>query len=156
MSSAGASCVFVITCSVSDFFNQQTELGESRVGPFLTTSLLFLALQVLIKRIDKTTNCLIGRWNFKAWGLLDSPVLHVCPFNGHLLRFRILRAWGSVRSHRKTFVMLECQRTGLEKEMATHPIFLPGESCKQRSLMGYSPWGHRRVGYELATKQQQY
>ena len=26
----------------------------------------------------------------------------------------------------------------------------------QRSLAGYSPWGHKRVGHKLATKQQQY
>ena len=28
----------------------------------------------------------------------------------------------------------------LEKEMATTPVFLPGESHGQRSLVGYSPW----------------
>ena len=27
------------------------------------------------------------------------------------------------------------------------PVFLPGESHGQRSLEGYSPWGHR-VGHE--------
>ena len=32
----------------------------------------------------------------------------------------------------------------LEKEMVTHsPVFLPGKSHGQRSLMGYSPWGHK-------------
>ena len=30
----------------------------------------------------------------------------------------------------------------LEKEMATTPVFLPGESHGWRSLVGYSPWGH--------------
>ena len=30
----------------------------------------------------------------------------------------------------------------LQKGMATHtPVFLPGESHGQRSLVGYSPWG---------------
>ena len=29
----------------------------------------------------------------------------------------------------------------LEKGMATHSIFFPGESHGQRSLMGYSAWG---------------
>ena len=29
----------------------------------------------------------------------------------------------------------------LEKGMATHSVFLPGESHGQRSLEGYSPWG---------------
>ena len=31
----------------------------------------------------------------------------------------------------------------MEKEMATHSSILPGESCGQRSLVGYSPWGHK-------------
>ena len=35
-------------------------------------------------------------------------------------------------------------------------IVLPGKSHGQRSLVGYSPWGHKRVGHHLATKQQQY
>ena len=41
---------------------------------------------------------------------------------------------------------LHCRRHGFnprEKEMATTPIFLPGESHGQKSLVGYSPWGCR-------------
>ena len=34
--------------------------------------------------------------------------------------------------------------------------FLPGESHGQRSLAGYSPWGHRWVRHDRATKQQQH
>ena len=33
------------------------------------------------------------------------------------------------------------------------PVFLPGKSHGQRSLAGYSPGGHKRVGHDLATKQ---
>ena len=44
------------------------------------------------------------------------------------------------------------QKGLLEKEMAIH--FWPGESHGQRSLAGYSPLGHKRVGHDLATKQQ--
>ena len=40
----------------------------------------------------------------------------------------------------------------LEEEMATTPVFLPGKSHGQRSLTGYSPWGHKRVGHDLATE----
>ena len=29
----------------------------------------------------------------------------------------------------------------LEKGVTTTPVFLPGESHGQRSLMGYNPWG---------------
>ena len=31
----------------------------------------------------------------------------------------------------------------LEEEMATHSVFLAGESHRQRSMVGYSPWGHK-------------
>jgi len=35
------------------------------------------------------------------------------------------------------------QEGPLEKGMATHSIFLPGESHGQRSLASYSPWAHK-------------
>ena len=35
------------------------------------------------------------------------------------------------------------------------PAFMPGKFHGQRSLVGYSPWSHRRGGHNLATKQQQ-
>ena len=34
------------------------------------------------------------------------------------------------------------------------PVFLPGKSHEQRSLVGYSPRAHKRVRYDLMTKQQ--
>ena len=34
-------------------------------------------------------------------------------------------------------------------------VFLPGKSHGQRSQVDYSPWGLKRVGHDLATKQQQ-
>ena len=43
----------------------------------------------------------------------------------------------------------------LAKETAIHSVFLPGKSHGQRSLVGCSPWGCKRVGHDLATKQQQ-
>ena len=46
------------------------------------------------------------------------------------------------------------QEDSLEKEMETDPVFLPGESHGQRSLEGYSPWGHKRVRQDLMTEQQ--
>ena len=40
----------------------------------------------------------------------------------------------------------------LEKEMAPHSSILAWEIHGQRSLVGYSPGGHKRVGHDLATK----
>ena len=42
----------------------------------------------------------------------------------------------------------------MEMEMATHTSILTCEIPWQRSLVGYSPWGCKRVGHSLATKQQ--
>ena len=38
--------------------------------------------------------------------------------------------------------------------MAHTPVFLPRESHGQRSRLSYSPWGCKRVGHDLVTKQQ--
>ena len=35
------------------------------------------------------------------------------------------------------------------------PVFLPKKSHGQGSLVGYSPWGHKRVRHNLAIKRQQ-
>ena len=43
----------------------------------------------------------------------------------------------------------------LEKEMATHSNIFAGKSHGQRSLVGYSPWGCKRVRLNLVTEQQQ-
>ena len=43
----------------------------------------------------------------------------------------------------ETWVQSLGQEDSLEKEMATHSVFLPGESHGRRSLVGYSPWGRK-------------
>ena len=43
----------------------------------------------------------------------------------------------------ETWVLFLGQEDPLGKEMATTPVLLPGESHGQRSLAGYSPWGHK-------------
>ena len=34
------------------------------------------------------------------------------------------------------------------------PVFSPGKSYGQKSLVGHSPWSHKRVRHDLVTKQQ--
>ena len=43
----------------------------------------------------------------------------------------------------ETLVRSLGQEDPLEKGMATHSVFLPGKSHGKRSLVGYSPWGHK-------------
>ena len=42
----------------------------------------------------------------------------------------------------------------LDEEVAPHSSILAGEYHGQRSLVGYNPWGHKRVRQDLVTKQQ--
>ena len=42
----------------------------------------------------------------------------------------------------------------LEGEMATHSSIPAWTSPGQRSLVGYSPWGHKRARHSLTTEQQ--
>ena len=44
------------------------------------------------------------------------------------------------------------QEDPLEKEMATHSVFLPGKSHGQTNSVDYTPWGQKELDM---TKQQQ-
>ena len=59
----------------------------------------------------------------------------------------------------------QCRRQGFDswvgkipwrRKWQPTPVFLPGKSHGQRSLAGSSPWGHKRVRHDLATKQLPY
>ena len=50
--------------------------------------------------------------------------------------------------------------TGLTPELGRSPregnvhlVFSPGKSHEQRNVVGYGPWGHKRTGHGLVTKQ---
>ena len=43
----------------------------------------------------------------------------------------------------ETWVQSQGGEDPLEKEWLSIPVFLPGESHGQRSLVGYSPWGRK-------------
>ena len=55
----------------------------------------------------------------------------------------------------ETWVPSLGQEDPLEKEMQPVLVFLPGKSHEQRSLTDHSPWGLKRVGQNLESKQQQ-
>ena len=59
----------------------------------------------------------------------------------------------------------QCRNRGLDPWIGKIPwrrewqptlVFLPGKFHGQKSLLGYSPRGHKRVGHDLATRQQVY
>ena len=44
-------------------------------------------------------------------------------------------------------------RSSGRKKWQPTPVLLPGKSHGQGSLVGYSPWGHKRVRHNLGAKQ---
>ena len=47
------------------------------------------------------------------------------------------------RSHRRHRFSPWVRKSPWRRPWQPTPVFLPGESHEQRSLMGYSPWGHK-------------
>jgi len=56
------------------------------------------------------------------------------------------------KAMQETWVQSLGQEDLLDKEMEPTPVFLAGKFHGQRSLEGYSPWGHKRER-DLVTKQ---
>ena len=65
-----------------------------------------------------------------------------------------LRSKESAFQHRKLRFDPWVWKIPWRKKWQPAPVFLPGESPGQRNP-SYNPWGHKRVGDELATKHQQ-
>ena len=53
---------------------------------------------------------------------------------------------------RETQIPSLSQEDPLEKEVASVPVFLSGQSHGQRSLEGHSPWGLQRVSHDLVNE----
>ena len=58
------------------------------------------------------------------------------------------------RRHKKCELDPWVGKIPLRRTWQPTPVFLTGKFHGQRSLVGYSPWGRKRVRHSLATKQQ--
>ena len=96
-------------------------------------------------------------WNLKsshvqAWGfwVLLRQRLHCCSGgnNAWALGFALRMGGGWAC---KAVCGGTCPRIWRRKWQPT-PVFLSGKPRGQRSLAGYSPWGHKRVRHDLVTK----
>ena len=56
-------------------------------------------------------------------------------------------------AHTESIVVIFYPRSG---KWQSTPVFLPGESQGQRSLMGYSPWGHKELDTTECTHTQKH
>ena len=80
---------------------------------------------------------------WKEWGASSLLVLGRCLEQSCELVVSVVK---NPLTKRKMLGQSLDREDPLEKEMAASPVFLPRRSKGQRSLEGYSPWGHRRIG----------
>ena len=108
------------------------------------------------------TICYIILWQYDAFSLELYFVINLAllaffgsylpdiPFSVSFLFFSIIlinpqvaQMVKNLPAMRETWVQSLGWKGPLEKEMTPTPVLLPGKSHGQRSLEGYSPWGHK-------------
>ena len=78
---------------------------------------------------------------------------YACRYLGRVLSWQLSGNEPSCQSRRHRFDSW-VRKIPWRRKWQLTPVFLPGKSHGQRRLESYSPWGHKRVGYDLATKWQ--
>ena len=66
--------------------------------------------------------------------------------NTSFVRSQVAKIVKNLPAVPETLIRSLGREDALEKGMATHSVFLPGESHEQRSLAGYSPQDHKESG----------
>ena len=63
-------------------------------------------------------------------------------FNGNFFPFLVRFAFKNINAGDLVSIPRKIPR---RREWLPTPVFLPGEIHRQRSLVGYSPWGHKEL-----------
>ena len=95
---------------------------------------------------------------YNPWGRKESD--RTQQLNNSLKKLTGFPGGTGLRTHRpmqETWVRSLGQEDSLEKRMAYSLQYscLENSMDRESSLAGYSPWGHKRVGHDSVTKQQQ-
>ena len=79
----------------------------------------------------------------RSWVLLAWIVLNKFSFLPTSRASLVAQTVKNLSAMPETWVWWLGWEDPLEKEMATHSVILPGEIHGQKTLAGYSPWGHK-------------
>ena len=113
--------------------------------------------QVVLRQIDRCTIYIRG--NFFFWDFFDVDhfwSLYWICYNIASILCLFLWPWGMFPTSCLGRGFLTTGLTGKslhwwKRKWQPTPVFLPAEFHGQRSLAGYSPWGHKRVGHDWVT-----
>ena len=122
-------------------------LKKSSPDYLLPTFPILLRLNCLTKRVYVHKICTMWWYDIcTLWNIYHNPVIKM-GFCGGWVANNLPASAGVLGS-----IPPPAQKDLLEKEMATIPVFLPGKTHGQRSLVGHSPLGCKRVAHDLATQ----
>ena len=83
-----------------------------------------------------------GSWVLAGQGS-NPGLLHYRQIHRQIWAFLLSQFIRNLPAMQESLVRFLGQEDPLENELSTHPSFWPGESHGQKSLLGYSPWGHK-------------
>ena len=161
-------CQFVVGSSQQDLMTSSRG-GAIQWGPWT----LWLPKEPHLADVFLT--CLKGGYvspDYRCW-IQRGHKLTLTLFNLHgaslvaWILFYWERIWpasqqtvGFPRQLRQYRICLQCRRPGFgpwvgkipwKRQWQPTPVVFPGKSHGQRSLVGYSPWGHKRAKHDWAT-----
>ena len=83
--------------------------------------------------------------------------MHALDGSSTHTRATLVARWSRVTCQCRKYVLSPwVGRPPWRRKWQPTPVFLPGKSHGQGSLVGYSPWGLKRVRHDLVSKQQQH
>ena len=129
---------------------------------------------------DQTQVSHIAGWFFIIWATREALIFHIKIHSKWIEGFNV-KNWNQTMRRNNQWIFIlphilfpwwlsgkesacQCRRCRFDlwvgkipwrRKWQPSPVFFPGKSHRQRSLAGYSPWTQKRVGHNLATKQQQ-
>ena len=91
-------------------------------------------------------------WNTATCGNMDGPRENDVPWERQIL-YDVTYLW-NLKTNTNKYICLQFRRPVFDpwvgkicwrKEWQPSPVFLPGEFCREWSLVGYGAWGHKEL-----------
>ena len=156
------SCLLIHTDSRHE--NKHKENGERGTGDAATLH-IFIWLQMpqgtlFLSQKNIPLDYFTGSFPCSKWRVRVYVLTNTCASLQHDLKVRHVVAWRlsgkeSACQHRRHRFDSRVEKIPWKKKWQPAPVFLPGQSHGQRSLVDCGPWRvTQRVWHDLATKQQ--
>ena len=112
-------------------------------------------------KAERSLLCSLAKISLKTMFFVEAPQEHLKIKNSKLWKSiwwmfpSVMTIITTTINHRKQHTHFAVKSApSWRRKWQPSSVFMPGNSHGQRSLVGYGPWGCKKVGQDLATKQQ--